>query len=201
MKNELWVILADQAQAKIFSLKRTMVVQRHVFVNPEGRKKGRDFTSDRVGRSGRQGSGQAHVVNSMGGGGDPVIHREEIFLKGVADYLDKSNAQGLFSRVALFAESHAMGMLKKHLSKDTQKKIVFTLSKNLGHLKEKPLFTYIKNAAPSLLMFPESDIRSLGQGTVMKVPSEEGALGRTLKGGGMAKRNKGSVHGRRSRHR
>lgn len=141
-----WVLVADGAQAQVFEhggpgKGLTPVKGLHFEQEPL---RARDINSDRPGRQmGRGPSAKSGMEQS-----DPVQHREELFVKNVADQLETMHQQGRFHRLIIAAAPTALGDLRPALSDRVKKTIIAELPKDLTNVPQPQLDRHFAELLP-----------------------------------------------------
>jgi protein required for attachment to host cells len=118
----LWVLVANNSNAKIFCIKNLGkdIQKVHELEHPDSRKKGSEILTDRPGRAyDRFGVGR-HAV-----GKDPLMHEHQVFAQELGEVLRKGFDQGSYEEVALIASPQFLGIIRQCLP-DPVKKIVGT---------------------------------------------------------------------------
>src|SRR5688572_18062352 len=134
------VVVADQAEARIYDLRRrdaSMLLVRHLN-NPAARLHDRDLKSDRPGRvydrpasaGGRRGAVQHHAT---GGERRPRRIESERFARKIAAELERGRGKREFDRLAIVAGQPFRGMLLAALSKGLKALPTTVLAKDLVH--------------------------------------------------------------------
>ena len=125
-----WVVVADSARARIFSLEHASGPLQPVedLVSPEARLKEQDLSSDRPGRS-FDSMGQGR--HAMGATVEPGKQENVRFAKHVTDYVQAAHNEGRCDRVLLVAGSPMLGILRENL-KSLSSVEISEFDKNLG---------------------------------------------------------------------
>lgn len=142
----IMIVVADSTRARIFTADTVSspLIEIETMAHPEGRMHDRDITSDLPGKGlGGNGSG-GHAYQSET---DPKKYKLSEFAKRVADYLDTARCANKISNLLLVADPTFLGELRAQLSKETHKKVVFELDKNLTHRSDED----IRKHLPKLL--------------------------------------------------
>lgn len=128
-----WVLLADGAQAKVFSHSGpgTGLTPVRDLLFEEEPLRARDIMADRPGRSfSSVGSGRS----AMEPHSDPVEVREANFVKSVADALERKFQESAFSRLIIAAAPTALGDLRSALSDHVKGTVVAEEPKDLTNM-------------------------------------------------------------------
>lgn len=132
MKRETWIVVADNAYARVFNLEKNRALKEiETLVHPESRLHERDLVSDRPGRT-----FESHTVarRSMGQETPPKKQEAIIFARLVARYLETAVSNGVIERIYLAASPSFLGLLRQSLSKNTAELIVSEINKEITHL-------------------------------------------------------------------
>jgi protein required for attachment to host cells len=140
-KNITWVILADGQRARFLVHdaigKGINLVDHYDFAIkiPASHEIG----SDKPGRVfDRMGEGRHHT-----GGTDLHEKQETIFLKTIADKINRKAEAKAFDRLILIAPPHTLGLLRQELSEQATAQIVAEIPKDLFHVSENSLLAYL----------------------------------------------------------
>ena len=128
-----WVLLADGAQAKVFSHSGAGTGLEPVtnLLFAQEPKKAREIMADRPGRSfSSVGDGRSAMEYSS----DPVDVREERFVKDVAAEIDRQYQRSAFGRLVIAASPTALGVLRAALSDQVKSVVVAEKAKDLTNL-------------------------------------------------------------------
>lgn len=141
-----WVLVADGAQAQVFEhggpgKGLNPVKGLHFEQEPL---RARDINSDRPGRQ----MGRGPTAKSGMEQSDPVQHREELFVKSVADQLETMHQQGRFQRLIIAAAPAALGDIRPALSDRVRKTIIAELPKDLTNVPQPQLDRHFEELLP-----------------------------------------------------
>ena len=128
--SKLWVVVADQSKARIFTVDdpRGALLDVGELEHPQARDREQTLTSDRPGRSfDSKGRGR----HAMGATVEPGKQESLRFAKQVADYVQAAHNEGRCNRLLLVAGPPLLGLLREHLKKISGMKIS-EIEKNLG---------------------------------------------------------------------
>jgi protein required for attachment to host cells len=146
MKKNTWVVVADEAIARILAGTSDTGELHSVeeITDPDAHAKGAEFRHDAEGRraggtahgAGQQGgarqSGQATVTSAAG---EDDRHQEAgRFARRVADHLSEAWQQKRFDDLKLAAAPRFLGLLRKSLSPQVAQLVSESLDKDLVHL-------------------------------------------------------------------
>lgn len=128
--SRLWVIVADQSKARIFTVADPRGALLHVgeLEHPEARDREQTLTSDRPGRS-FDSKGQGR--HAMGSTVEPGKQENIRFAKQVADHVQAAHNEGRCNRLLLVAGPPLLGLLRESLESLSGMKIT-EVEKNLG---------------------------------------------------------------------
>ena len=128
--SKLWVVVADQSKARIFTVAdpHGELLDVGELEHPEARDREQTMTSDRPGR-GFDSKGQgSHAMGSTDAPGKQGTMR---FVKQVADHVQAAQNEGRCNRLLLVAGPTLLGMLRENLKTLSGLKIS-EIEKNLG---------------------------------------------------------------------
>ncbi len=135
--NTIWILVANQAEARIYSTDRipgkfTLV---NILTNKEGAAHARDLTSDAPGRvHDRMGSAR-HSMEPDTGVKEEGRRR---FVKQMVGRLEHAYLRGDFKRLVLLAAPAVLGVIRKILSGELAKTVVKEIPKDvIGQSMEK----------------------------------------------------------------
>lgn len=149
-----WVAVVNRCEARLFEINEKSVngngrnhdklklVKR--MENPRGRLKSQDINADRPGFSK---SSFVFSGTRLTKPQDPTDRVADMFAKDVGAELEKGYNEHLFDDLILVVEPHFLGKLRSALSKRTFSTIRSTLHKDLAHVPdhELPSFLWPKN--------------------------------------------------------
>lgn len=125
-----WVVVADAARARIFSLENASGQLEPVeqLLSPEARLHERDLSSDRPGRSfDSYGSGR-HSTETATSAKEQIAAS---FAKELAKHLKAGCNDRAYSRLVIVAEPQFLGRLNKTLSPEVEKLVSLKIDKDL----------------------------------------------------------------------
>jgi len=128
--SKLWVVVADQSKARIFTVAdpRGALLDVGKLEHPQAREHEQTLTSDRPGRS-FDSKGQGR--HAMGSSVDPARQETIYFAKQVADHVRAAHNEGRCDRLLLVAGPPLLGLLREDLKTSSGMKIS-EIEKNLG---------------------------------------------------------------------
>jgi protein required for attachment to host cells len=141
MKTEppVCIVVADQAQARIYLLRGAALRIAASLENEAARRHDRDLKSDRPGRvydrappvRGRRGAGAHHAT-----GGERTPRRQVAitFARNIAAAVGASRRQAPFDRLVLVAAPRFLGLLRRTLPAALRAQVVAELAKDWVHL-------------------------------------------------------------------
>lgn len=139
-----WVIVACRAEAKVFERKSSQddLQWLKTLNNKRGRKKEREFNTDRPGVSYAKffGSCAPHELEGKHKHADEVARH---FSKQIAEFIEKAFAEKRFVKLTIFSGSHFLGILKGHLSKLCKKTQVDFVPKNIERADTESISQYL----------------------------------------------------------
>jgi len=127
--SKIWVVVADEAKARIFSVEKPVdpLVEIEVLSSTEASELEQDLVTDKAGR-GVSSSGNKFAFD------DKSAHKEQYaiqFAKEVSKYLDKNLHAKAFGKLHLIAAPRFLGLLRKELNKGVDAVISLQLDKDL----------------------------------------------------------------------
>lgn len=125
------VIVADGTLARFFTIEsaRSPLTEIEAVAHPDGRAHDREITSDLPGK----GAGGGSSKHSYEGETDPKKHNLAEFAKLISDSIENARNANTLSNLLLVAPPALLGEIRRHLSSEANKKVVFELDKNLTH--------------------------------------------------------------------
>lgn len=128
--NLTWVLVANQAEAKIYSANQYggNLTLAHTLNHEEGSAHARDLTSDSPGRvHDRMGSAR-HAMEPDTGVKEEQRRR---FVKEIVDCLQTAHLRGDFDRLILMAAPAVLGVIRNTLNAELTKAVVKEISKDV----------------------------------------------------------------------
>jgi protein required for attachment to host cells len=134
-----WILVSNASQARILAgqdaTRAFSLVEE--FSHPQSREKGIDVLSDRPGRVlQRTGLGER---SAMEPDQTPREIEAEHFARALAERLERGLQDHAFSRLAIVAPPHFLGLLRQQLSKDVEKHLVVSLDKDYTQVEPREL--------------------------------------------------------------
>ncbi|MGE5216012.1 MAG: host attachment protein [Chloroflexota bacterium] len=144
-----WIVVANQAGAKIFTLAPraprlkdlqapplsgeapSRLVEREVLEHPEGRIKSQAINADRPGRSFASAGANRHAMTREV---DPKRQEAIGFAQRVADYLESARRKEEVARLILVAAPEFLGLLRAVMTVELRRMIVEELSLDLAQM-------------------------------------------------------------------
>ncbi len=130
MERNTWLLIANASKARVYSLCKAHFIQsanqkdlqleescEHI----ESRMKGEDLISDKDGKF-----GHGSFVEAT----NPREHEAELFAIELAKKLDVARKDNQFHELIIAAPPAFLGLIKKHLTNDSMKKIFKTIEKD-----------------------------------------------------------------------
>lgn len=128
--NMIWILVANQAEAKIYSANRIPgnLVLKGTLTHAEGAAHARDLTSDAPGRAYNRRGPARHSVDPETG-----VKEEERrkFVKEIVGRLQTAHFRGEFERLVLLAAPAVLGVIRKTLSGDLIKTVIKEIPKDV----------------------------------------------------------------------
>lgn len=124
-----WILVADRHRLCLFEGGSPLALQTN-YVNPEGRKKGRDFVSERPGRSfdSQDRSHHGQTGGSRHAYGNAVLPEDralETLVRKAVELLKDDRFRDAKTHVTVLAEPRLMGRLRPALAKASQCEIAY----------------------------------------------------------------------------
>jgi len=127
--SELWVVVADQSKARIFTVSDTStLIAAGELTHPEARDLEQDLKSDRPGRSFDSKGAGSHA---MGSEVEPARQETIRFAKQVSDHIHAAYNEKRCGRLVLAAGPRLLGLLRENLKSVSGMEIT-EVEKNLG---------------------------------------------------------------------
>lgn len=138
----LWIVVADQSRARVYEhVKEEEFRSVMELLNPEGKMKGSDLTTDRPGRSFDSFSRNHHgqTGNARHAYSSEICPHEKVvegFIGKIANALEDARKNSRFGKLILVADSQLLGSLGQHLDKVTRQKIIASHDRDYAWLHE-----------------------------------------------------------------
>lgn len=125
----IWILVADSAQARIYSTESSTAEWTEVATlsHPEGRLHERELDTDVSGRN-RAKFGGGHVYDEII---SPKEQESVYFATRIADYLTAGLNRNEFASLCVVSAPEFLGDLRHAFSEQLQKHVAFSLDKNL----------------------------------------------------------------------
>ena len=140
-----WILVADSSRAKVFEARGASrdVHEIEEFIHPEGRAHNRDLKTDGPGRYyGKGEHTQGHTATTKV---EPQEHEAELFAKKLTDHLDKARTTQRFESLHLIAPPKFLGLIRRHMGKETQNMVEATLAKDVAWFDVHSITEYIRS--------------------------------------------------------
>lgn len=126
---DAWVLVADAARARIFSVDGPRAKMRSVeqLVSPGARLHDRDINADRPGRAFDSFGEGRHAIDTNAKEQGAIR-----FARQVVDRLEQGRIGSEFDRLIVVAEAHFLGLLRKASKPALQKMISLEINKDLS---------------------------------------------------------------------
>lgn len=142
-----WIVAADSSRARIFEVhgKQDHLQEIQDFSNPAGRANTREIESDKRGHffaspEGTHGEGDSYQPRV-----EAVEHETELFSKQVSEFLDQACHEHRYDKLCLIAFPKFLGMMRKNLSKETQRLVEEEVSKDISWQDTREIEDYVRN--------------------------------------------------------
>lgn len=145
MNKKNWLLVAHRGGARIFCRGAEPLSLECVarFEHPEAHLHEREFSSDRPGRSADSARDGRHAMTNETPAREASAQR---FAGQIADYLEAARVGHALTRLALIAEPHMLGLLRAALSSETAAIVGEVLDKDLVHVADRDLASYLTQA-------------------------------------------------------
>lgn len=127
-----WIVVADRSRARLFEETRLPRSVQEIadFVNPAGRARHGELTSDAEGRS--RSTGLSTRAHSESPGTTADVHEAERFSREFAEYLEHARNEHRYQRLWLIAAPKFLAMLRQSLSREAHKLVEEAIDKDLS---------------------------------------------------------------------
>jgi protein required for attachment to host cells len=135
-----WIVIANTNNCRIYEYHKNDLNLIQEISHPENKLKEREVGSDKPGRynSSNSTSRGAYV---------PHTEIEEIqdndFAREMATTLNEARNKNTYEELVIIMPAQIEGLFSKHLNKNVKDLIKLTIQKNIMHLSEKELFSYL----------------------------------------------------------
>jgi protein required for attachment to host cells len=131
MPSHAWILVADSARARIFSVESATAPLKPVeqLVHPESRLHDRDINADRPGRSFDSFGAGRHATGSEV---SPKEQESMRFAKTVADRLNQGRVENRFRRLTIVADPRFLGQLRDCIAPEVAKLVCSEIDKDLS---------------------------------------------------------------------
>jgi protein required for attachment to host cells len=128
--SKLWIVVADQSKARIFTTAspRGALLEVGTLEHAVARERTQTLTSDRPGRSFDSAGIGRHAMSTAV---EPQEQEAIRFAKQIADHLNKAHNEGRCNQLLLVAGPEFLGRLREQL-KSTNELQISEIEKNLG---------------------------------------------------------------------
>lgn len=147
--NTTWVLVADSSRARIFKTDgpRAELQEIETLAHPESRLHEQNLTSDLPGKTfDSHGQGRHAMEPKM----SPKQQERLSFVNQICDRLDDAVGKGWVQQLILVASPSLLGLLRKHVSTDTEKRITYQLDKNITQLSAEQIRQRLPERLPQL---------------------------------------------------
>ena len=131
--SKIWVVVADEAKARIFSAEKPVdpLLEVKVMSSSEANLLEQDLVSDKPGRGNSSGQSK-HAFE------EKSTHKEQYaisFAKEISEYLTENLRTKAFGKLLLIAAPRFLGLLRKELTKGVTEVVSLQLDKDLTKMK------------------------------------------------------------------
>ena len=126
----IWILVADSTRARVFSTEKRDGALNEDFdlVNPEGRMREQDLTTDSAGQAANSATG---VKYQYGQDGKHKPESVRQFARDIAERLRQERTRGAFEKLYVMADPSFLGELRKTVDSATKTLVAGTVDKNL----------------------------------------------------------------------
>lgn len=142
-----WIVAADSSRARIFEVhgQEDHLQEVYDFANPAGRASTQQIESDRRSRffatpEGSHGEGDTYQPRV-----EAIEHETDLFSKEVSDFLDQAGMEHRYDKLCLIAYPKFLGMMRKNLSKATQRLVEDEVAKDISWRDTRDIEDYVRN--------------------------------------------------------
>lgn len=130
MATTTWIVAADSSRARVLQAgnRSEHLTQIEDMVNPEARMNDRELTTDAHPRLRGGGSGSDREETSAS------EHATDLFVKRIAEHLDKARMAHRYDRLHLVAPPKFLGKLRKAIGPEVEKLVTEEIPKDLSWL-------------------------------------------------------------------
>lgn len=132
--SKTWIIVAESSRARIFSLvsKHEPLVELEDLLNPSARVHESELASDAPGRT----VGSGGIQHALESEVSPKDAAADAFAKQIADKIDHARGSGEVGEILLAASPKFLGLLKGHLTEQSERLVSASLDKDLVEMGE-----------------------------------------------------------------
>jgi len=132
--SKTWIIVAESSRARLFSVasKHTPLVEIEDLLNPSSKLHESELTADLPGRTVGAG-GSKHALEAET---SPKEAATDVFAKEIADRIENARTKGEVENILLACAPKFLGLLRNHLTEQSQKLVTISLDKNLVEMDE-----------------------------------------------------------------
>ncbi len=142
-----WIVAADSSRARIFEVhgQEDHLQEVYDFANPAGRASTQQIENDRRSRffatpEGSHGEGDTYQPRV-----EAIEHETDLFSKEVSDFLDQAGMEHRYDKLCLIAYPKFLGMMRKNLSKATQRLVEDEAAKDISWRDTRDIEDYVRN--------------------------------------------------------
>jgi len=128
--NMIWILVANQAEAQIYSANRIPgdLTLMGTLVHEEGAAHARDLTSDAPGRAFDSNGPARHSMESEIGVKEEERRR---FVKEIVSWLQSAHMRGSFDQLVLLAAPAVLGVIRKTINGDLARAVIKEIPKGV----------------------------------------------------------------------
>ncbi len=141
MKGEIWVIIANSSQARIFKAgpNREQLDEIEALVHPESRMHTGDIISDNQGEAVGSTGNERYPMEPAT---SPKKNEHIAFARQISSFLEDLRNQGKIEKIYLAANPAFLGLLRQELSSTISQCVQEEIGKDITHLTNKEIREY-----------------------------------------------------------
>jgi len=131
--SKIWIVVADESMARIFSTSKSTdpLLEIDSVSSFEAHSREQDLVSDKQGRHSSGPGKRKHVMSEI------ITHKEQYainFSKQLSELLEKNQQSKSYTKLIIIAAPHFLGLLRKKLTKGVNDLISLEINKDLTML-------------------------------------------------------------------
>ena len=144
-----WVLVADNSRARIFlaETRNGPLLEIEALAHPESRLHAQELTSDLPGRAFDSGGQGRHAMELEV---EPKQHEVQAFARHISDRLETGREKNQYDQLAVIAAPALLGILRKQLSVNTSRMVIYELDKNISRMSAQDIRKHLPERLPEL---------------------------------------------------